>query len=63
MSTSARDSAMAAREASRRLQALPTAERVAMLRRIADALVANEANIMEENAKVLLRLYRAVMSK
>jgi gamma-glutamyl phosphate reductase len=49
---SARESAQRARTASRKLQALPTEERVAMLQRVADALVANEAAIMAENAKV-----------
>lgn len=55
MGTSARDSAVKARNASRKLQALPTEERVAMLHRVADALVANEESIMAENAKVILR--------
>lgn len=56
MVESARDSAVKARNASRKLQALPTEERVAMLNRIADALLANEAAIMAENAKVWLAL-------
>jgi gamma-glutamyl phosphate reductase len=43
-----------AREASRKLQAMPTEERVAMLHRVADALLANEATIMAENAKASL---------
>lgn len=38
-----------ARAASRTLQALPTEERVAMLHRVADALIANEARIMDAN--------------
>lgn len=50
--SSARDMAVRARTASRKLQALPSEERVAMLNRIADALVANEATILAENAKV-----------
>ena len=44
--------ALRARAASRKLQALSTEERVAMLNRVADALVANEAAIMEANALV-----------
>lgn len=52
MAQTARDSAVRARSASRKLQALPTEERVAMLNRVADALVANEAHILAENAKV-----------
>jgi gamma-glutamyl phosphate reductase len=52
MAESARDSAQKARNASRKLQALATEERVAMLNRVADALLANEAEIMAENAKV-----------
>eukprot|EP00878_Enallax_costatus_P039782 GHUV01045693.1.p1 GENE.GHUV01045693.1~~GHUV01045693.1.p1 ORF type:complete len:388 (+),score=54.49 GHUV01045693.1:180-1343(+) len=52
MAESARQSALKARNASRKLQALPTEERVAMLHRIADALVANEESIMAENSKV-----------
>ena len=48
----ARDMALRARAASRKLQAMSTEERVAMLNRVADALVENEAMIMEENAKV-----------
>eukprot|EP00878_Enallax_costatus_P017469 GHUV01018350.1.p1 GENE.GHUV01018350.1~~GHUV01018350.1.p1 ORF type:complete len:343 (+),score=52.17 GHUV01018350.1:180-1208(+) len=51
MAESARQSALKARNASRKLQALPTEERVAMLHRIADALVANEESIMAENSK------------
>lgn len=47
-----REFAQKARNASRKLQALPTEERVAMLHRVADALLANEAAIMEENKKV-----------
>jgi gamma-glutamyl phosphate reductase len=50
--SSSRDFALRARTASRTLQALPTEERVAMLHRVADALVASEAAIMAENAKV-----------
>jgi gamma-glutamyl phosphate reductase len=52
MAESARESAQKARNASRKLQALATEERVAMLNRIADALLENEAEIMAENAKV-----------
>jgi gamma-glutamyl phosphate reductase len=52
MAESARDSAQKARNASRKLQALATEERVAMLNRVADALLANEAEVMAENAKV-----------
>ncbi len=48
----ARELALGARDASRKLQVLSTEERVAMLHRIADALVTNEAAIMAENAKV-----------
>lgn len=47
-----REFAQKARNASRKLQALPTEERVAMLDRVADALLANEAAIMEQNKKV-----------
>ena len=49
---SARDLAQGARRASRQLQALTSEERSAMLLRVADALVAHEAEIMAENAKV-----------
>ena len=49
-STSARALAVSARDASRQLQALPTAERVAMLHRVADALLEREAEILEANA-------------
>jgi len=54
MSTAAnaRDMAVRARDASRKLQALPTSERVAMLNNVADALRAHEDVIMAENAKV-----------
>lgn len=62
MAESARDSAVRARNASRKLQALPTEERVAMLHRIADAIVANEEPIMAENVKVLLWLGPAAAS-
>lgn len=48
---SARELAVHARDASRRLQSLPTQERVQMLLRIADALVAHEETIMEANAE------------
>jgi delta-1-pyrroline-5-carboxylate synthetase len=48
----AREFAQKARNASRKLQALPTEERVAMLNRVADALLANEETIMAENKKV-----------
>ena len=48
----ARESAQRARNASRKLQALPTEQRVAMLNRVADALLANEEAIMAENKKV-----------
>uniref|UniRef100_A0A383VIE2 glutamate-5-semialdehyde dehydrogenase n=1 Tax=Tetradesmus obliquus TaxID=3088 RepID=A0A383VIE2_TETOB len=51
MAESARESAQKARSASRKLQALATEERVAMLNRIADALLANETEILAENAK------------
>jgi gamma-glutamyl phosphate reductase len=44
--------AVRAREASRKLQAMTTQDRVAMLHKIADSLVANEAAILQENAKV-----------
>jgi hypothetical protein len=62
MAESARDSAQKARSASRKLQALATEERVAMLNRVADALLANEAEIMAENAKVrsIEFLYRSL---
>lgn len=50
--SAAREMALRARSASRKLQAMTTEERVALLHRVADALVANEAAIMEENAKV-----------
>lgn len=43
--------AVRARTASRALQALPSADRVAIMHRIAAALKANEAAIMAENAK------------
>lgn len=42
--------AVKARAASRALQALPSADRVAILNRIADSLEAHEAQIMAENA-------------
>ena len=42
--------AVAARAASRALQALSTADRVAILKRIADALEAQEAAVMAANA-------------
>jgi gamma-glutamyl phosphate reductase len=48
----AREFAQKARNASRKLQALPTEERVTMLNRVADALLANEEVIMAENKKV-----------
>lgn len=48
---SARDLAQRARRASRSLQALTSEQRSAVLLRVADALVANEAEIMAENAK------------
>jgi delta-1-pyrroline-5-carboxylate synthetase len=48
----ARDLAQRARRASRQLQALSSEQRSAMLLRVADALVAHEAEIMAENAKV-----------
>lgn len=48
----ARDMALRARAASRKLQTMTTDERVAMLNQVADALVANEQMVMEENAKV-----------
>lgn len=35
----------------RHLQAMPTSERVAMLHRVADALLANQDAILAENAK------------
>ncbi|KAL2614202.1 hypothetical protein R1flu_025894 [Riccia fluitans] len=47
--TGARDMAVAARNASRRLQALSSTERRQSLLAVADALVANEALIMAEN--------------
>lgn len=50
--SSSREFAQRARTASRKLQAMPTAERVAMLHRVADALLANEEAIMAENQKV-----------
>jgi gamma-glutamyl phosphate reductase len=43
--------AVRARAASRALQALPTSERVAMLERVADALIAHQDEILAENAK------------
>ena len=49
---SAREMAVRARDASRKLQAMTTEERVAMLHRVADSLVANEDTILQENAKV-----------
>lgn len=49
-SSSGRDMAVRARAASRVLQALPTSERVAMLHRVADALIANQDHILAENA-------------
>eukprot|EP00882_Tetradesmus_deserticola_P002291 GHRQ01002445.1.p1 GENE.GHRQ01002445.1~~GHRQ01002445.1.p1 ORF type:complete len:428 (+),score=166.86 GHRQ01002445.1:479-1762(+) len=50
MAESARESAQKARNASRKLQALATEERVAMLNRVADALLAKESEIMAENS-------------
>eukprot|EP00882_Tetradesmus_deserticola_P026361 GHRQ01029067.1.p1 GENE.GHRQ01029067.1~~GHRQ01029067.1.p1 ORF type:complete len:100 (-),score=21.64 GHRQ01029067.1:87-386(-) len=52
MAESARESAQKARNASRKLQALATEERVAMLNRVADALLAKESEIMAENSMV-----------
>lgn len=49
---SARDLAVRARNASRELQAWSTQHRVDMLKRVADALLANEIAIMEANAQV-----------
>ncbi len=49
--TSARAMAVRARAASRKLQAMPTSERVAMLMRVADTLLAHQDEIMAENAK------------
>ena len=43
--------AVKARAASRQLQALDTADRVAILNRIADSLVEHEAEVLAENAK------------
>lgn len=43
------DMALAARSASRGLQALSSADRAAVMHRVADALVANEAEILSEN--------------
>jgi len=58
MAGHAREMALAARAASRKLQTMSTEERVAMLHRVADAIVANEAAILEANAKVgALRLH------
>eukprot|EP00879_Flechtneria_rotunda_P008234 GHRR01008627.1.p1 GENE.GHRR01008627.1~~GHRR01008627.1.p1 ORF type:complete len:430 (+),score=141.54 GHRR01008627.1:89-1378(+) len=51
MASSARENAVKARNASRKLQALPTEQRVKMLHRIAEALLANEEAIMAENVK------------
>lgn len=48
---SARQMAIKAREASRQLQVLPTATRVAILNRIADSIESHEAQIMAENAQ------------
>lgn len=64
--SSGRDMAIRARTASRALQALPTSERVAMLNRIADALLArqdeilaaNEKDMEEAQARVVLRAHR-----
>ena len=50
-STSGRDMAVRARTASRALQALPTSERVAMLDRVADALLARQSEILAANEK------------
>lgn len=50
--------AVRARDASRKLQALPSEERVAMLNRVADALLANEGAIMEANAQARRSYYR-----
>jgi glutamate-5-semialdehyde dehydrogenase len=47
------DVCRAARAASRRLAALPTAEKDAMLHRIADALIARSPEILEANARDL----------
>lgn len=53
--TPPREAALRARAASRQLQAMPTAERVAMLNRVADALVAAESEIMDANRAVSRR--------
>lgn len=46
-----REMAIRARAASRTLQALPTSERVAMLERVADALLRHQGEILAENDK------------
>ncbi|KAG1663878.1 hypothetical protein FOA52_014691 [Chlamydomonas sp. UWO 241] len=51
-----RDMALRARSASRAIQQLPTAERVAMLERVADALLAHQDEILAENAKDVAEL-------
>lgn len=50
-STAVRDMAVRARAASRQLQALPTEDRVAMLERVADALLEHQDAILAENEK------------
>ncbi|GAX76379.1 hypothetical protein CEUSTIGMA_g3825.t1 [Chlamydomonas eustigma] len=50
-SSSSRDMAVRARAASRALQALPTEERVAILNRVAAALIQHQEEILTENAK------------
>jgi glutamate-5-semialdehyde dehydrogenase len=52
MAGHAREMALAARAASRQLQTLTTEQRVALLHRVADAIVANEGAIMAANAEV-----------
>jgi gamma-glutamyl phosphate reductase len=49
MASAPRDMALRARAASRQLVALSTAERVAMLERVAEALLANEGRILAAN--------------
>ncbi|KAG2495340.1 hypothetical protein HYH03_006609 [Edaphochlamys debaryana] len=49
--SSARDMAVRARAASRQLQAMSSEERVAALRRVADALVAAQEDILKANAQ------------
>ncbi len=58
--TTPKEQAIAAREAGRILSSLSTSARVGVLKRVADALVANAAEILAENAKDVAEAAEAV---